>query len=164
MILLRRMEKPDETVVRRLAMKEEQNRYVSPIKKMLDKLEPGEECHLLEVDKEIVGFFIIDGNYWQKYEFSERGEIGLLGYFVDAKHQGKGLGKAGVKALKGYLESSYPTAKAVVLTVNCKNPRAIRSYLTGGFEDTGQKYYGGRAGPQYIMRMRLSKFSEESKL
>jgi RimJ/RimL family protein N-acetyltransferase len=104
---------------------------------------------------DIIGFFIIDTAYAQKYAFAQPGDIGLLAYFVDARHQGKGFGKAGVKALYPYLQAQYPNALSVVLTVNCRNLPAIKSYLQGGFEDTQQLYHGGRSGPQHIMRMPL---------
>lgn len=155
MISWRKMAEEDTAVVRQLGVHEDQNKFVSPIEKILNHLEPHEECHLLEFEKEIVGFFIINENYWQRYNFSEPGEIGLLGFFIDAQHQGKGLGKAGVAALKPYLRACYPAAKAVILTVNCQNQGAISVYWAGGFEDTGQQYLGGRSGPQHIMRMPL---------
>jgi len=149
------MENRDIERVLQLEIKEQQTQYVSPITTMLSTLEPTENCHLLVRGDEIVGFFLIDQNYSHRYDFSEAGEIGLLGYFVDAMHQGRGIGKAGVQALKAYLQIQYPEALAVVLTVNCKNLGAINTYLAGGFEDTQQLYYGGRSGPQHIMRLDL---------
>ena len=154
-LIIRRMEEKDIFMVLRLEIKENQTGYVSPIEKMLGNLEADEECHLLEYDTEIIGFFLTDQNYWQKYDFSGQGEIGFLGFFIDASHQGRGLGKVAVKGLKPYLKSSYPEADGVVLTVNIKNKAAIKVYLAGGFEDTGEEYLGGRAGPQHIMRMGL---------
>jgi RimJ/RimL family protein N-acetyltransferase len=154
-IFLRKMEDQDIENVLELEIKEEQTQYVSPITTMLSTLEPSEDCHLLVKEDEIVGFFLIDQNYSHRYDFSEPGEIGLLGYFVDATHQGQGIGKAGVRALKAYLQIQYPDAQAVILTVNCRNLGAIKTYLAGGFEDTQQLYYGGRSGPQHIMRLTL---------
>ena len=155
MIFLRRMEEQDIDRVLHLEIKEQQTQYVSPITTMLSTLEPSEDCHLLVRGDEIVGFFLIDRSYSHRYEFSGPGEIGLLGYFVDDRSQGQGIGKAGVQALKHYLQIQYPEARTVVLTVNCKNLGAIKAYLAGGFEDTQQLYYGGRSGPQHIMRLPL---------
>jgi RimJ/RimL family protein N-acetyltransferase len=155
MISLKKMDSQDIEKVMQLEIKAEQTQYVSPITTMLSTLEPSEDCHLLVQEDEIVGFFLIDQLYSHRYDFSGPGEIGLLGYFVDASHQGQGLGKAGVRALKTYLQIQYPQASAVVLTVNCKNLGAIKTYLAGGFKDTEQFYHGGRSGPQHIMRLTL---------
>lgn len=154
-VSLRRMENRDFQKVLQLKIKAEQKQYVSPIATMLLNQQPSEDCHLLVLDDEIVGFFLIDRDYSQRYDFSEPGEIGLLGYFVDANHQGQGVGKAGVQALKNYLQIQYPQARAVVLTVNCKNTGAIKAYLAGGFQDSQQLYWGDRSGPQHIMRSSL---------
>jgi predicted acetyltransferase len=155
MVSLRKMEEQDTGAVLQLEIKEEQTGYVSPIEQILARVEPSRDYYLLEMDGNIVGFFIIDNAYTQKHAFAKPEDIGLLAYFVDAKHQGKGVGKAGVKALYPYLQDQYPNALSVVLTVNCKNLPAIKSYLQGGFEDTEQLYHGGGSGPQHIMRMRL---------
>ncbi len=155
MVSLRRMENQDFQKVLQLQIKAEQTQYVSPIATMLLNQQPSEDCHLLMLEDEIVGFFFIDRDYSQHYDFAEPGEIGLLGYFVDANHQGQGIGKAGVRALKNYLQIQYPQSRSVVLTVNYKNTGAIKAYLAGGFEDTLQLYLGGRSGPQHIMRMTL---------
>lgn len=155
MVSLRRMENQDIQKVLQLQIKAEQTQFVSPIATMLLTQQPSEDCHLLVLEDEIVGFFFIDRDYSQRYDFSEPGEIGLLGYFVDSGRQGQGIGKAGVQGLKDYLQIQYPQARVVVLTVNCKNTGAIKAYLAGGFEDTQQLYLGGRSGPQHIMRLTL---------
>lgn len=155
MITLRNMTEQDTAAVLQLTITEEQTGYVSPIAQILTRGTPSREYHLLEAEGTVVGFFIIDTAYAQQYPFAQPGDLGLLAYFVDATHQGKGFGTAGVQALASYLHTHYPRACAVVLTVNCRNLPAIKSYVQGGFADTQELYHGGRSGPQHIMRMPL---------
>ncbi|MGU3192760.1 GNAT family N-acetyltransferase, partial [Vibrio cholerae] len=82
--------------------------------------------------------------------------LGLRFFVIDKSQQGKGLGTKAVKALFDYLKKSYPSFKSVYLTVNCQNQAARTCYLKGGFEDNGERYLGGPAGPQHIMRGKIA--------
>lgn len=82
-------------------------------------------------------------------------DLGLTGYFVDQRQQGRGIGTGGVRALRDYLRREFPDAAAVVLTVNVQNSGAVKAYRRGGFVDTGDLFHGGRSGPQHVMRMGL---------
>ena len=42
-----------------------------------------------------------------------------------------------------------------MLTVNETNPVARRVYLRAGFRDTGDRYHGGRLGPQQVLLLDL---------
>lgn len=61
-----------------------------------------------------------------------------------------------LRALPSYLNESYPERSAVYLTVNCRNVAAYQCYLKAGFQDTGNLYHGGPAGPQHIMMLHVS--------
>jgi len=150
------MASTDQQVVRKLAVEEYQHAYVKPIVQTLAKKEKDRDYHLIIESSRIIGFFIIDRGYSNRYTFTEREELGLLGYFIDSRHQGKGFGGAACRKLREYLPEKYPDYSSIALTVNCKNLPAQRAYLSGGFQDTGELFQGGRSGPQHIYRMRLS--------
>ena len=42
-----------------------------------------------------------------------------------------------------------------VLSVNVKNPVAIRTYQRAGFADSDRLYFGGAAGPQHVFELWL---------
>lgn len=117
--------------------------------------EPGCDFHLIARDGRAVGFFKIDRAYPAAYDFAEPGELGLRGVMLDAREQGKGSGKAAMRALGPYVAGRYPNAKSLVLTVNQVNPLARAVYLSAGFVDTGALHHGGRIGPQHILRLAL---------
>lgn len=103
----------------------------------------------------LVGVFKIDRAYEDGQSFADPGAWGLRGMLIDAGAQGKGVGKSAFAKLPGYLRGQYPDLDSLWLTVNCKNPAARHVYLRGGWEDTGELYHGGRAGPQHILRLSL---------
>ena len=76
-------------------------------------------------------------------------------FMVDHALQGQGIATQAVRALPGYLAKHYPDAPAIWLTVNKVNPAALRAYLKGGFEDTGDEWPHGDAGPQHILKLPL---------
>ncbi len=117
--------------------------------------EPGCDFHLIARDGQAVGFFKIDRAYAESYAFAEPGELGLRGVMMDAREQGKGSGKAAMRALGPYVAERYPDAKTLVLTVNQVNPLARAVYLSAGFVDTGALHHGGQIGPQHILRLGL---------
>jgi len=149
------MREDDRQSVASLELLPEQTAYVRPLAQILADLQAHHEPHVITWRHRVLGFFLIDTRCAAAYAFCRPGELGLLGYCIDARRQGEGHGRAAVNGLRSYLSTIYPTAPAVVLTVNCRNTAAIRSYLGGGFNDTGELYHGGRAGPQHIFRMPL---------
>jgi GNAT superfamily N-acetyltransferase len=105
-------------------------------------------------DGEPVGFFVLDVRGVPGGE-RHRGAVGLRAFFVDARHQQRGIGTAALEALPSLVAVRFPTARAVVLTVNVSNPSALRTYLRTGFHDTGVLYHGGRLGPQRVLLLDL---------
>lgn len=73
----------------------------------------------------------------------------LMALTVNADHQGKGIGLLAMEALIEQLKDTE--CDAIALSVNCKNPAAIRLYEKAGFHALEELYYGGNAGPQYVM-------------
>ncbi|WLQ16202.1 GNAT family N-acetyltransferase [Hahella aquimaris] len=150
---IRKMRDEDRPAVLALQVHEEQLPYVGRTREILQMVGPQHHCHVLTLSEEIVGFFIIDVAYHQSYSFTLQDELGLRAFLIDAGRQGQGIGKNAARALQPYLEEAYGDRPSIALTVNCRNPAAYRCYIGGGFIDTGEQYLGGKAGPQYILRM-----------
>ncbi|WP_431689382.1 GNAT family N-acetyltransferase [Hahella sp. NBU794] len=150
---IRRMRDEDRPAVLALQVHEEQVPYVGHTRDILQVASPNHHCHVLTLGEDVVGFFIIDVAYHQKFDFTLADELGLRAFLIDAGRQGQGLGKNATRALKPYLDKAYSDRSSIALTVNCRNPAAYHCYIGGGFTDTGEQYLGGKAGPQYILRM-----------
>ena len=106
-------------------------------------------------DSPTPGFFRIDRAYSQIHSFAPPTALGLRTVMVDANRQGMGVGRSLCQMLPAYLAQHYPRACSLWLTVNLRNPGAVRAYVKGGFVDTGEHWLGGDAGPQHIMKMSL---------
>jgi RimJ/RimL family protein N-acetyltransferase len=134
----------------------EQIKFSGTVAEAYGSAEEGIDFHGIRLGNQPVGFFKIDRLYHSRYPFAHDTGLGLRAFMIDANHQGQGLATQVVEALGPYLAKHYPDATAVVLTVNMANPGAIRCYLKGGFDDTGETWPHGEAGPQHIMRMDLA--------
>src|SRR5258705_10228942 len=77
------------------------------------------------------------------------GVVGVRGFFVDSRHQGRGVAAAMLGALPGFVRGTHPMAERIALTVNVRNEPARRAYLRAGFRDTGRLYYGGGPRPPH---------------
>ncbi|WP_115718960.1 GNAT family N-acetyltransferase [Gallaecimonas mangrovi] len=111
--------------------------------------------YLITWQGQVIGFFKIDFHYSNHYDFCRRKALGLRAYAIDRRQQGKGYGSQAVAALLAHLKPLSVDFPCIYLTVNAKNPGAIRCYQKGGFTDTGEHYLGGKAGPQHIMYANL---------
>ncbi|TQN30984.1 acetyltransferase (GNAT) family protein [Haloactinospora alba] len=100
-----------------------------------------------------VGFGIIDQRGILDEITAAPAEAVLLrAFYLDPEWQGRGIGRTACLALDPLVRSVRPEANEVVLTVNEANPAAVRAYRSGGFTATGERYLGGDAGPQLVMR------------
>jgi len=117
--------------------------------------ESGDEIdfHGIFLGDQAVGFYKIDTRYERIIQDRLAPLLGLRAFMIDQREQGKGLATRAVLGLAGYLAPLYPDYDALWLTVNLKNPAAIRCYLKGGFADTGEIFPHGAAGPQHILRL-----------
>ena len=95
------------------------------------------------------------GTIQQAFDSPTPTALGLRTVMVDANRQGMGVGRSLCQMLPAYLAQHYPRACSLWLTVNLRNPGAVRAYVKGGFVDTGEHWLGGDAGPQHIMKMSL---------
>ena len=142
--------------VAHIAVTPDQEPFCGTISGHFEADEPGCDFHLIARDGRAVGFFKIDRAYSQGFDFAHADELGVRGVMIDAAEQGRGTGKAAMRALRPYVARLYPQAQALVLTVNQVNPKARAVYLAAGFQDTGALHHGGRIGPQHILRMPLT--------
>lgn len=138
-----------------MSVSPEQRPFVGTTRQLLDERESGWHYHLFVDQDEVIGFFNIDTKYSERYEFTRSHELGLRAFLVDQKHQGKGYATKMLQQLPHWLQRHYPKSNSICLTVNAKNTVAKGLYLRMGFEDSGELYLGGQAGPQHILRMAL---------
>lgn len=158
-VSVRKMQESDREDVLKLALDEQQHRYVSPIWNILQiiKSRPLTTPYILEVDEKIVGYVQINADYMLTSHYCKDAHtLGLEGFFIDRNWQGKGLGVPFIKKIVEKVRSDFPSYAKVALTVNCKNVAAINTYLKGGFLDSGHLYYGGHSGPQHVMIAELN--------
>ncbi len=155
MIALAPLSRAEAHRVTHIAPRPEQERFAGTVAEAL--AEPPERFDLHEIRAEDipVGLFKIDRAYGRAYPFADRADLGLRALIVDAAQQGRGVGKAAMGALRGYLPARYPDFNSVMLTVNLANPAALAVYRAAGFRDTGEIWAHGEAGPQRVMRLTL---------
>lgn len=118
--------------------------------------EEGVDFHGIFEGDMAVGFYKIDRLYSRTLSDRPAPLLGLRAFMIDHRQQGRALATRAVQGLATYLPPLYPGYDAVWLTVNLRNPGAIRCYLKGGFADTGDIHPTGEAGPQHIMRLELT--------
>lgn len=133
----------------------EQLKFSGSVKEAFAEAEDRVDFHGIFRAELAVGFFKIDRGYADRFPFPADGDLGLRAFMVDHALQGQGIATQAVRALPGYLAKHYPDAPAIWLTVNKVNPAALRAYLKGGFEDTGDEWPHGDAGPQHILKLPL---------
>jgi ribosomal protein S18 acetylase RimI-like enzyme len=141
-----------------LAVHPAQRDYVGAIADMLADAEisANSEPMVIALGAAVVGYYRIERNASAVAgrPFAEP-TLGLRSFFIDAAEQGKGLGKRAIEAIFADLAVRHPTHVRLVLTVNCSNTPALALYTQAGFEDSGELYHGGRAGPQQLLWRRL---------
>ena len=82
-------------------------------------------------------------------------DVLLRAFLVDAAAQGRGIATRALAHLPDFVAERLPGARRIVLSVNLRNPVAIRTYARAGFADTGELYHGGAAGPQHVFELWL---------
>jgi len=108
----------------------------------------------LDDDGEPVAFMILDVGA-SMVAVHRPGTVGVRGFYVDARHQRRGIGAAVLAALPDYVREHYPQADRIALTVNVSNTTAQRAYFRAGFVDTGERYAAVPSAPQLVLEYRL---------
>ena len=146
----------DHPALLTLSVHDEQQPFVGHIADLLAANSATRHPFVLAADSTLVGFFHIDTGYADEDDFAQPVDIGLRAFFIDQRQQGLGYGRQAMTYLPQLMQTHYPEAKRLVLTVNCNNPTAYQLYCRNGFVDHGELYHGGSAGPQHILRQPLS--------
>ena len=82
--------------------------------------------------------------------------VGLRGYLIDARWQGRGLGRDALSLLLEILPQRHPSAQLLVLSVDAGNVAALGLYRQAGFVDVTERYHGGPVGRgQRLLQRRL---------
>ena len=77
--------------------------------------------------------------------------LGLRAFFIDARWQGQGLGRAALDAMLLDLVARHPAARQLALCVSADNSVARRLYLHTGFVDSGELNHDGRGQAQHLL-------------
>jgi len=152
-ITLAPLSRNDGDTVSHLKVHPEQLDFVAPIEQMLGELTTGVDFHVVYSDGEAVGFFKIDRPGVSTFGFVGKNDISMRGFLIGAQHQGKGFGRAAVANLPEYLRAHYGAPRAT-LAVDTANPVALRTYLSGGWENNGEMH-DTRAGPAQVLHLAL---------
>ncbi|MDE3239105.1 MAG: GNAT family N-acetyltransferase [Paracoccaceae bacterium] len=147
----------DEARLAHLTMAPGQDRFTADPVTRLAGLPPDQDGWAILWEGAVAGFMVIDRGYAAAHDFARDGEPGLRSVLIDAGLQGRGIGKAAMAALPGFMARHYPAARSLCLTVNAQNLGAKAVYERAGFADTGSLYLGGRSGPQHVLRMELAR-------
>jgi RimJ/RimL family protein N-acetyltransferase len=138
-----------------LAPRPEQVGYSgTPAQTLRDAERRGSLPVAIVADGEPVGFFILD-RAGVPGATHVPAAVGLRAFFVDARHQGRGIGGAALRAVPAFTLEHFPGSHAVVLTVNVENAVARRVYEHAGFRRTGDLHLGGALGPQHVLILDL---------
>lgn len=131
--------------VAHIAVHPDQVTFSGTIQRAFDSPTPDMDAYAIQHGGAVVGFFRIDRAYSQIHSFAPSTALGLRTVMVDASRQGMGIGRSLCQMLPAYLREHYPRACSLWLTVNLRNPGAVRAYVKGGFVDTGEHWLGGDA-------------------
>jgi len=135
-----------------LSILAEQEPFVERLAETLATSALERDNHVIIAGDAVIGFFQIDHDSGDQLV---QGDMELHEVLIDARYQGRGLGRAFMENLPDYLRENYPRRHSVCLTVNCRNRKAYEIYNRAGFVDTEELWQEGRSGPQHIMRMAL---------
>ena len=140
-----------------LAPRPEQERFAGRLAETLPAAEadPAREPVAILEDGVPVGFFVLHRGPGAGVLAPEARDVLLRAFLVDARAQGRGIATRALAALPGFVARHLPDVHRIVLSVNVRNPVAIRTYARAGFADTGRLYLGGTAGPQHVFELWL---------
>jgi RimJ/RimL family protein N-acetyltransferase len=140
-----------------LAPRPDQERFAGRLTETLPAAEadPEREPVAILEDGEPVGFFVLHRGPGAGVLAPERRDVLLRAFLVDAAAQGRGIATRALAALPDFVAEHLPGSRRIVLSVNTRNPIAIRTYRRAGFADSGALYHGGMSGPQHVFELWL---------
>jgi RimJ/RimL family protein N-acetyltransferase len=140
-----------------LGPRPEQERFSgTPAETLPDaEADPQRQPVAIVADGEPVGFCVLHRGPGPGGLAPTPADVLLRGFLVDAEAQGRGIATRALRGLPGFVARHAPGAQRIVLTVNTRNPAAIRAYRNAGFLDRGELYHGGAHGPQHVLELSL---------
>ncbi|PFG03499.1 GNAT family N-acetyltransferase [Bacillus sp. es.034] len=135
---------------------DEQLQFTSlPLEKIHNPTISPDTCHIVILsDDAPVGYFALEnGEKLRKYSTNPQARL-LTSFSIDARHQGQGIAKEGLKQLPSFIREHLPATDEVVLGVNKRNQAAIGLYLKTGFTDEEEVYVGPK-GPQHVLHLKI---------
>jgi RimJ/RimL family protein N-acetyltransferase len=141
----------------RLGPRPDQERFLGRLTETLPAAEadPEREPVAILENGEPVGFFVLHRGPAAGVLAPEPRDVLLRAFLVDASAQGRGIATQALAALPAFVAEHLPGARRIVLSVNTRNPVAIRTYTRAGFADSGDLYHGGPSGPQHVFELWL---------
>ncbi|SKC07387.1 GNAT family N-acetyltransferase [Luteibacter sp. 22Crub2.1] len=113
---------------------------------------PGSEALALLVEDDVVGYVRIDRRAVALGDHPlVDGAVALRSFMIDARWQGKGLGRRALDGIQAYVEGRHPDKERILLMVNVRNEAAVHVYRSAGYLEHDELYHGGPIGPQYVM-------------
>jgi GNAT superfamily N-acetyltransferase len=136
----------------------EQAPFVGEMPQLLQVAEdsPRSEAMAVLFGEQVIGYYRLDfvpGAI--AFRDFGRAAVGLRAFFIAQNWQGRGHGKAAIRALISDLRRRHPSCELLTLSVNLHNKVARSLYLKAGFVDHGELYLGGATGPQHVMVLEL---------
>lgn len=100
--------------------------------------------YLFEADERPVGLCVL------AHAPEGAGECWLYHFLIDHREQGRGYGRAALRALIALVANQHPGCRAITLTVHPENLAAQHLYTAAGFQATGESIDG-----EPVMRLPL---------
>ena len=151
-IRLSPLPRADVARVQHLVLPPHQADFVGTIAEMSADPDPLQDFHQGEAGEEVVAFFKTDRDFSRRVSWLPAGALGFRGLLVGGQYQGRGLGRALLAALPGYLAARYPGAAEVWLSVDAGNTLAAAAYTKAGWQAHPERFMG-RVGEEIVMRL-----------
>ena len=150
MVIVENLKPPFSTLD--LDVLEEQREFITSPNEVLSNLKEGEMAFLIKLNEQEVGFFSLRPGMSDEIEqLRRRDSCTLWSFFIDSKFQGRGIAKEALGRILPLAKEYFPSVERIGLSVNCRNAAAYGLYAKAGFEDYGELYTSGPAGPQHVM-------------
>lgn len=144
----------DHAIMLELRVRADQRAWVGGMADVLADLArcPNSESMSIWRDRHVVGHYRIDpdARSVSGRDFVPQ-TLGLRAFFIDARWQGLGLGKAALDAMLVDLVTRHARARQLALCVSADNHVARHLYLHTGFVDGGELYHDGRGQAQHLL-------------
>jgi ribosomal protein S18 acetylase RimI-like enzyme len=140
-----------------LEVQREQQAFCGDIHAALNTLlvrpSPNIQGFVLLADEVPAGFLMLKRDDCLPH-WAQAGAATLHALQIDHRLQGKGLGKACLKALPAAVRKTWPDIDQLMLSVDADNLPAMNLYASHGWDDTGEAYLG-RIGFERRMALRM---------